>query len=126
MARYAPNGFYSGAFNTIKNGNNRRIVVLSAEVTSYASIAAATLAAEDISDSDMTEGAGSVSGRKLTIAQIADIDISANGDATHVAIVDDDDDAILYETVCTTQTLTSGGKVTIPTWAIEIRAPAAP
>lgn len=126
MARYAPNAFYSGAFNTIKNGNNRRIVVLSAEVTSYASIAAATLAAEDISDSDMTEGAGSVSGRKLTIAQIADIDISANGDATHVAIVDDDDDAILYETVCTTQTLTSGGKVTIPTWAIEIRAPAAP
>lgn len=126
MARYAPNSFYSGSFNTIKNSANRRLVVLDSEITSYASIAAATLAEAAITNSEMTEASGSVSGRRLNISQMADLDIDESGDATHVAIVDDDADTILYETVCTTQTLTSGGKVTVPTWGVEIRAPAAP
>jgi len=126
MARHAPNAFYSGSFNTLRNSANRRQVVLDSEVTSYASIAAATLAETPIDNDDMAEAAGSVSGRRLNISQIADIDIDASGDATHVAIVDDDADTVLYVTVCTTQTLTSGGKVTIPGWGIELRAPAAP
>lgn len=126
MARYAPNSFYSGAFNTIKNGNARRILVLSSEVTVYANLAAATLAEEEITDSEMNEASGAVSGRRLVIDQMADLDITASGDATHVAIVDDDDDAVLYITTCTSQALTNGGTVTIPSWSIEIRAPAAP
>lgn len=126
MARHAPNSFYSGAFNTLKNGANRRIVVLDSEQTTYANVAAATLAEAAITDSEMAEAAGSVSGRRLNISQMADLDIDESGDATHVAIVDDDADTVLYTTVCATQTLTSGGKVTIPTWGVELRAPAAP
>lgn len=126
MARFAPNSFYSGAFNTIRNGANRRIVVLDSEQTVYANVAAATLAEAPIDNDDMTEAAGSVSGRRLNIAQIADVEIDETGDATHVAIVDDDADTVLYVTVCSTQTLTDGGTVTIPTWGIEIRAPGAP
>lgn len=126
MARFAPNSFYSGAFNTIRNGANRRIVVLDSEQTVYANVAAATLAEAPIDNDDMSEAAGSVSGRRLNIAQIADVEIDATGDATHVAIVDDDADTVLYVTVCSTQTLTDGGTVTIPTWGIELRAPAAP
>jgi hypothetical protein len=126
MARFAPNAFYSGAFNTIKNGANRRLVVMDSEQATYANVAAATLAEVAIEDTDMTEGAGSVSGRKLTIAQQSDISITDNGDATHVALVDDDADVVLYITTCTTQALTSGGTVTVPAWDIEIRAPAAP
>ncbi len=126
MARHAPNGFYSGAFNTIRNGANRRIVALDSEVTSYASIAAASLAAAAVDDDDMAEASGSVSGRRLNIAQIADVEITATGTATHVAIVDDDDEAVLYVTTCTSQALTDGGTVTFPTWGIELRAPGAP
>lgn len=126
MARFAPNAFYTGAFGTIRNGANRRIVIMDSEQSTYANVAAATLADAPIDNDDMTEGAGDVSGRKLTIAQIADIEIDESGDATHVAIVDDDADVVQYITVCTTQTLTDGGTVTIPAWDIEIRAPAAP
>lgn len=126
MARNAPNGFYSGGFGSIRNGANRRQVALDSEVTVYANIAAATLAAAPIDNDDMSEAAGSVSGRRLNIAQIADVAITDTGDATHVAIVDDDADAVLYVTVCTTQTLTDGGTVTFPAWGIEVRAPAAP
>src|SRR5690606_17799202 len=124
--RYAPNGFYFNGFSSIRNGNARRIVVLDSEVTVYANIAAATLAAAALDDNDLTEGAGSVSGRRLIIAQFDDVEILESGDATHVAIVDDDDDEVLYVTVCEEQALTQGGKVTIPSWSIEIRAPEAP
>jgi len=126
MARYAPNGFYTNGFSWIRNGANRRIVVLDSEVSVYANIAAATLAEDDLDDNDLTEGAGMVSGRRLTVAQFSDLDIAQSGDATHVAIVDDDEEEVLYITTCTTQTLTMGGKVTIPSWGIEIRGPAAP
>lgn len=126
MARFAPNSFYSGAFATIENAANRRIVVMDSEQTVYANVAAATLAEAALDNDDLLEAAGSVSGRRLIVSQFADVEIDASGDATHVAIVDDDADAVLYVTVCTTQTLTDGGTVTIPTWSIEIRAPAAP
>lgn len=126
MARFAPNSFYSGAFGTIENNANRRIVVLDSEQSTYANVAAATLADATLDDDDLTEGAGTVSGRRLIVSQFSDIEIDASGDATHVAIVDDDADVVLYITTCTTQTLTDGGTVTIPTWSIEIRAPAAP
>jgi hypothetical protein len=119
MARFAPNSFYSGAFGTIENNANRRIVVMDSEQSTYANVAT-------LDDDDLTEGAGTVSGRRLIVAQFSDIEIDASGDATHVAIVDDDADVVLYITTCTTQTLTDGGTVTIPTWSIEIRAPAAP
>lgn len=126
MARYAPNGFYSNGFNSIRNGAVRRLLVLDSEVTVYANLAAATLAAVTIDNNDLTEANGTVSGRRLNVAQQADLSITASGDATHIAIVDDDANTVLYITVCTTQTLTSGGTVTVPTWGIEIRAPAAP
>jgi len=126
MARFAPNNFYSNGFNSIRNAAARRIVVLTSEITVYANIAAGTLAATALVDANLTEAAGSVSGRRLNVAAFNDISISTSGDATHVAIVDDDADVVQYITTCTTQTLTAAGTVTIPTWGIEVRAPAAP
>lgn len=126
MARFAPNNFYSNGFNSIRNAAVRRIVVLDAQITTYASIAAGTLAATALVDANLTEAPGAVSGRRLNVAAFNAISISASGDATHVAIVDDDADVVQYITTCTTQTLTAAGTVTIPTWGIEVRAPAAP
>jgi hypothetical protein len=61
---------------------------------------------------------GDTNGRKLTINQDADNSITSTGDATHIALCSGT--TLLYITTCTTQTLTSGGTVTIPAWDIEI------
>lgn len=61
---------------------------------------------------------GDVSGRKLTLNQLADRPITASGTATHVALTSGT--TLLYVTTCTSQALTSGGTVTIPAWDIEI------
>lgn len=67
---------------------------------------------------DYTIGDGDVSGRKLAVAQQADIDIDSSGTALHVAICDGTD--LLLVTTCTSQALTSGGTVTVPTFDYEI------
>jgi hypothetical protein len=61
---------------------------------------------------------GDVSGRKLAVDEEADIAITTSDTALHIAIVSGAD--LLYVTTCTSQALTSGGTVTIPTWKIEI------
>ena len=65
--------------------------------------------------------ADDTSGRKLTLAEQADVDIDASDDATHIAICDGSD--LLYVTTCTTQGLVSGGTVTFPAWKINIPDP---
>ena len=49
------------------------------------------------------------------------VSITNSGDATHVALVDHAGDGqLLLVTTCTTQTLTAGGTVDIPTFDHEI------
>jgi len=73
---------------------------------------------------DFTKANGDTSGRKVTVAQKADVSIHTTGDATHVALVDDDNKDLPLVTTCTTQTLTAGGTVTIPMFDDEIADPA--
>lgn len=74
-----------------------------------------------IDSGDFTKSNGSVSGRKVTIAQQDNADVDATGTATHVAVCDGSD--VLYVTTCTSQVLTSGNKVTTPAWSIEVSDP---
>lgn len=100
------------------------LTVCSAQPANVAGIAAVTLAAVALTpgagNGDFTLANGDTNGRKLTIAQQASISITASGDATHVVL---DDGTNLYVTTCTTQTLTSGGTVTVPAWDIEVADP---
>lgn len=98
-----------------------RITVCAGQPTSYADITTRRLAYTTLAGGDFTLAAGDVSGRKSTVAQKATVSITASGTADHVAI-DDGTDYIV--TTCTSQALTSGGTVTIPTWKKEILAPA--
>ena len=70
---------------------------------------------------DFTIGDGTVSGRKVTVAQQSNVDIDGDGTAAHVAICDDT--RLLAVTTCTTQGLTAGGTVTVPAFVIEFRDP---
>jgi hypothetical protein len=85
---------------------------------------AATLASVTVSGANFTKSAGNVSGRKVTVAQQANMAIGTSGDATCVTL--DDGVSLLYVTPATTQTLTSGGTVTSPAWTIEVADPSAP
>ncbi|WP_045860329.1 hypothetical protein [Teredinibacter purpureus] len=102
------------------------ITVCSAEPANYAAISGLVLASgtlvAGVGNGDYVIANGDVSGRKLTIAQQANLSITANGDATHIAR--DDGTTLLRVTTCATQTLTSGGTVTISAHDEEIEDPA--
>lgn len=123
MAKVIPTAVLDLPLNEIATGE--RITILSGEPANFAAIAALTLAEGELTpgagNGDFTLGAGDVSGRKLTVSQQDSLDISDDGDATHLAI--DDGVNLLVVTTCTTQTLTQGGTVTVAAWDVEFRAP---
>lgn len=100
------------------------MTVCSAQPANFAGIAAVALASTTLTAGvgagDYTKANGDTSGRKLTVAQQSNISITANGDATHVVL---DDGANIWDTTCTTQTLTAGGSVTVPAFDDEIADP---
>jgi len=121
MAKWCASSVIDGALNVLATATGE--VVCSAQpanrteaVTTYGLTAVATLAG-----GDFTLAAGDTSGRKVTIAQKTGVSVTANGTATHVALVDATN--LLYVTTCTSQALTSGNTATINSWKVEINAP---
>ena len=84
------------------------------------SLADVTLTAGD-GNGDYTISDGDVSGRKLAVAQQADVDIDVTGTARHVVL--SLSGTIHMTTTCTEQALTDTGTVTIPTFDIELTDP---
>lgn len=70
---------------------------------------------------DYVIGEGDTNGRKIAVAQQADISITGTGTALHVVL--SLAGTILLTTTCTSQALTSGGTVTIPTFDYELADP---
>lgn len=98
-----------------------RIHICSAEPANYAGISVVELAAATI-DGSYTKGAGDVSGRKNTLPGQDDLNISASGTATHVAI-SNGTDTLRLVTTCTSRALTEGDTVSTSSFAHEIRDP---
>lgn len=103
-----------------------RITVLSAEPTSIADItttyklATAAMVAGDGNDYAIANG--DTSGRKVTTAQKAGVNIDSSGSATHIAL---DDGTDFITTTCTTKALTASDTTTIPAYDVEIQDPVA-
>lgn len=116
MAKWQVDAMLDAALDHI-SGNAIELYVCSAQPGNYAGIAAVNLAGLAV-PSFQANADGDTSGRKLTVDQEPDISISASGDATHIVLASAT--VLLYVTTCTTQTLTSGGTVTVPAWDIEI------
>ena len=104
-----------------------RLYVCSGQPANFAGIAALTLATATLTpgdgNGDFTIAAGDVSGRKLTVAQQADVPITASGEANHIVLADAGSSELLQVTTCTPQTLTSGGTVTVPAYDVEFEGP---
>lgn len=84
------------------------------------SLANVTLTAGD-GNGDYVIGEGDADGRKIAVAQQADISITDTGTALHVVL--SLGGTILLTTTCTSQALTSGGTVTTPTFDYELADP---
>ena len=71
---------------------------------------------------------GEVSGRKMTIPQVADAPITNSGLATHIALTayydgTYTDQKLVYVTTCEELALVAGGTITFPPWDIEVADP---
>ena len=120
MAKYANDSVMDAALDKIATGTiltvcSQQPTTRTEAVTTY------KLADVAIDGSDFAKANGDTSGRKVTIAQQADIPIDTSGSATHIAICDGS--ALLYVTTCTAQDLVSGNTVTVPAWDVEIADP---
>ena len=123
MAKSIHDDILDAAFDElIANGNE--INVCSQEPTTYAEAHTTyKLAQHVLAGGDYSKANGDVSGRKVTVAQQADIEVLANGTATHIAITDTINSTLLLVTTCTSQVLTDGNTVTIPAFDDEIADP---
>ena len=122
MARYANEYVLDGLLDRAAEGT--QLLVCVGQPIDRAAALASALASEALTGADFTKATGDVSGRKVTVAQQADLAITSSGEADHVALIDGT--RLLYVTVCTPQVLTAGGTITVPAWAIEVAAPTAP
>lgn len=124
MAKWANDDVMDAALAVVATGNI--LTVCSTQPTTRTE-AVTTYKLADVAvtpgdgNGDFTVGDGDVSGRKLTVAEQADIPVDSTGTATHVAICDGSD--LLYVTTCTSQAINSGNTVTVPAWDIEIADP---
>ena len=120
MVKSVSDDFLDAALTEIATSTT--LTVCSAEPANYAGIAAVTLAASTVAGGDFTIADGTTSGRKTTVAEQAAVSITASGDADHTVL--DDGTTMLYGTTAPTQTLTSGGTVTVAQWSVELQDPA--
>lgn len=104
-----------------KVATSTSMIVTTSQPANRTAAVAAALATTSVASGDFTKAGGSPSGRKTTVAQKANVPVTATGSATHVCLIDGTE--LLYVTTVTAQTLTSGNTVTIPAWTITIPNP---
>lgn len=122
MAKRAPTATLDAMLDYI--ALSTRMTVCSAEPTTYTEgNATYALADVTVAPGDFTKAAGSPSGRKVTVAAKNAVPVDATGTATHIALLQVADSTLRYVTTCTSQALTSGNTVNIPTWTITIPDP---
>lgn len=124
MAKALDNSVYDAALAKLATAIN--VTLCSAQPADYAGIAAVTLAAgtqtAGLGNGSYTAANGDTSGRKVTIAALNGLAVTATGTATHVAY--DDGTTLLGVTTCSSTAVTSGGTVSIGSNKLEIQAPA--
>jgi hypothetical protein len=120
MAKWANDLVMDAALDKVATGTI--LTVCNAQPTTRVEAVTTYKLADVIIDgTDFTKADGDTSGRKVTVAQQADVPVDTSGTATHIAICDAT--ILLLVTTCTGQALTAGNTVTVPAFDDEIADP---
>lgn len=123
MPKTVPDAGIDGELDYIALATVQHVCSTLGSTPSYAEIVAASLASVTMSSGDFTKADGDTSGRKLTVAAKTGVSVTASGTANHIALVTSSGTVVRCTTTCTSQALTSGNTVNIPSWKIEIGDP---
>jgi len=123
MGKSIHNDVLDAALSYIEN-NCDELDVCSTEPTTFAEAHTTYMLAQHaMTSGDFTVGEGDSNGRKVAVAEQANITITNSGTAQHIALVDTVNSKLLLVTTCDSQALTSGNTVTVPTFDDEIADP---
>jgi hypothetical protein len=125
MAKFTADAVIDAALNHVAD-NGSVMHVCSQEPTNYTQASSTyNLADQALTTGDgngvYTVADGDSGGRKLTVAQQAGVNVDTTGTATHVAICSGS--VLLLVTTCTSQAITAGNTVTIPSFYETIGDP---
>jgi hypothetical protein len=124
MAKLAPNTFLDAYLGYIDDAD--RLCICSAEPTTYTeAVTTYVLAVHTLTSADFAI-ADDISGRKLTIAAQAGIEITGgDANATHIALAKSSGSVLIAVTTCDTEAVVTGQLVALPAWKINIQDPPA-
>lgn len=103
--------------------NADKVILTNAHSTDFTVINGAAKIAEYAPDT-ITKANGDVSGRKATVPLKTGVNVIKDDTYNHVHVVDTANSRILYSTSGGAKPLTSGDKVDLPAFDIELRDPA--
>ena len=120
MAKWQNDSMLDAALNYINSDTGANILCLCSDQPATVAECTATYALGTIAigTANMTTEDGDSSGRKITVAAMSNIDISASGTVNHLALCNAG--TLFYVTTVTDQAVTSGNTATAATWDIEI------
>jgi hypothetical protein len=121
MGKWVADQVLDGALQVIAGAD--RLYALAGQPLNFSMADSGKLAEAMLTLGDFAVAAGDVSGRKVTVAGKAGVQVTATATADHVALVDTQNSRLLYVTTCPPQALAAGGTVTFDAWAVEIGAP---
>ena len=121
MAKYCNPAVIDAALDVIATAD--KMMACNNQPVSFADANTKMLAETAMTAGEFAKGAGGVSGRRLTVAQVQGIAVTNPGTVNHVALVDTVSSTLLYVTTADTQEITSGSFVDFPEWSIEIEDP---
>ena len=123
-AKRVADAVLDAALNYIKNNANKLTVTKTSASTYSKANASSMLAYVAISSGDFTgPNDGSSGGRKIQVNQQASLSVSTTGTAAEVHLLDTTSTAMVYNTTCSSKSLDSTDKVTVPAWTITINDP---
>src|SRR5512139_3932100 len=116
MAKYRNDLMLDAAFDWVR-ARVTKINVCSTQPTTYAQATSTYMLAQGtLTSTGITVTNGDTNGRKMHVASKTGLTVSVTGTAAHVALSGSTGSTLLLVTTCTTQALTTGNTVNIPTW----------
>src|SRR5512139_194810 len=116
MAKYQNDLMLDAAFDWVR-ARVTGISVCSTQPTTYTqAYTTYMLAKTTMTSTGLTVADSTGSGRKVTMQAKSGVSVTASGTAAHIALFGSTGSTLLLVTTCTTQALTSGNTVNIPTW----------